>query len=644
MFDIRENLKNLPDKPGVYIYRDAFGEVIYIGKAISLKNRVRQYFQSPSSLAPKVRALVSHIDEFDYIITDSEMEALILECNLIKKHMPRYNILLRDDKTYPYIKITLNEAYPRLIKTRKVYHDGCKYFGPYTDVGAVNQIIDLLNRIYPLKKCSSQRFPQGFKPCLNYHIGQCIGVCTGNVNKEEYKGIIDEMTDFLQGKNGKILASLSANMNQAAATMNFEKAAEYRDYISAVHAIGEKQKVVLNAELDIDVILTTQVESGQQPGGSEHGSIEKEGTEEGILALAHGLIFFVRQGKLSGRENYQLQTLLDEGPEKILTAFIEQYYSDMNFVPKEILVEEEIKDKALLEAWLSELKGSQVKITVPKRGEKKALLAMAKKNVQELSRSLTERASHQKEKMSAITNALSGLISDEQKKIRRIEAYDISNTSGADSVGVMVVFEDGKPKRKDYRRFRIKTIEGPNDYGSLQEVVYRRFTRYLAADAGFSELPDLLLIDGGENQVSVVKQVLVAMKIDIPVAGMVKDDRHRTRGLVYRQAGKSETEPESGKRNMTELILRDEPILFNFIAKVQEEVHRFAIGYHRGLRIKTLQKSALDDIEGIGIKRRNALLSHFGSIEKIKAASLEELCGVPGMNKKAAEKIILFEK
>ena len=618
MFDIRENLKKLPDKPGVYIYRDQFGEVIYVGKAISLKNRVRQYFQSSSSLAPKVRALVSHIDLFDYIITDSEMEALILECNLIKKYMPRFNVLLRDDKTYPYIKITLNEAYPRLIKTRKVYHDGCKYFGPYTDVGAVNQIIDLLNRIYPLKKCSAIRFPKEFKPCLNYHIGQCMGICTGEVNKKEYGAIIEEMTDFLHGRNGKILASLSAHMAEEAAAMNFEKAAEYRDYIQAVHAIGEKQKVVLGTELDIDVILTTRREIMPLP---------KDNQEE-LSVMAHGVIFFVRQGKLSGRENYQLQSLLDEAPEKILTAFIEQYYSDLNFVPREILVAEDIEDKTLLEAWLSELKGSQVKILVPQRGEKKALLEMAKKNVVELTKSLDERVSHQKEKVGAITSALADFIRVEPKAIGRIEAYDISNTSGVDSVGVMVVFEEGKSKPKDYRRFRIKTIEGPNDYGSLQEVVYRRFKRGLAGDGGFSTMPDLLLIDGGENQVSVVKQVLSAMNLSIPVAGMVKDDRHRTRGLVYEGV---------------ELVLKEQPILFNFIAKVQEEVHRFAIGYHRGLRMKTLQKSSLDDIEGIGVKRRNALLTHFGSIEKIREASIEELCKVPGMNKRVAEKIICLK-
>jgi excinuclease ABC subunit C len=622
MFDIRENLKKLPDKPGVYIYKDQFGEVIYVGKAISLKNRVRQYFQASSSLAPKVRALVSHIDVFEYIITDSEMEALILECNLIKKYMPRYNVLLRDDKTYPYIKITLSEAYPRLIKTRKVLHDGGKYFGPYTDVGAVNQIIDLLNRIYPLKKCSALKFPAGFKPCLNYHIGQCLGICTGTVDKKEYGLVIEEITEFLHGRNSRMLASLHAHMAEEAMAMNFERAAEYRDYIQAVHTIAEKQKVVLNTPLDLDVILTTSTASGFSAKTEDLSSESMEATR------THGVIFFVRQGKLSGSENYQIQTLLNEGPEGILTAFIEQYYSDLNFVPKEILVSDELGDKALLESWLTGLKGSQVKILVPQRGEKKALLEMAKKNVTEMTKSLEERASHQKEKLGAITEALAGFIQVDGQRLNRIEAYDISNTSGVDSVGVMVVFSEGKPKRKDYRRFRIKTIEGPNDYGSLQEVVYRRFKRGLDGDPGFSTLPDLLLIDGGENQVSVVKQVLEAMKLNIPVAGMVKDDRHRTRGLVYQ-----------GK----ELVLKEQPVLFNFIAGVQEEVHRFAVGYHRGLRTKNLQKSALDDIPGIGVKRRNALLTHFGSIEKIRAASLEELCSVPGMNKNAAEKIIYLK-
>jgi len=636
MFDIRENLKKLPDKPGVYIYRDRFGQVIYVGKAVSLKNRVRQYFQSPSGQAPKVRALVAGIDEFEYIITDTEMEALILENNLIKKYMPKYNVLLRDDKTFPYIKVTLNEACPRIVKTRKVLHDGCRYFGPYTDANAVNQIIDLLNRIYPLKKCSAQRFPKGFRPCLNYHIGRCVGVCTGSFDRKAYADMIGEAMEFLQGKNKRILTYLQAKMAEESESLNFEKAAEYRDLIAAVNAVGETQKVVLASESDIDVVLTARSGGVGDPSGRQIGEPEES---------AHGIIFFIRGGKLSGREDYLLQSAGEEQAE-ITGAFIKQYYSDMAFIPKEILIEEELPDKELLEQWLSQMKGGIVKLAVPKRGDKKALLDMARKNVVEMTKYLDERLRNRQEKADVMTDALTKFIygRDETEgavdgagelhagqggrgAVRRIEAYDISNTGGADSVGVMVVFEDGRPRRKDYRRFRIRTIEGANDYGSLQEVVYRRFRRGLEGEPGFAAMPDLLLIDGGDKQVAAVSQVLAALKIDIPVAGMVKDDRHRTRGLVYRG----------------ELALKDDPVLFRYIASVQEEVHRFAVGYHRDLRKKNVQRSSLDRIPGIGEKRRNALLAHFGSIEKILAASIEELAAVPGMNKSAAEKIKTFE-
>jgi len=620
MFDIKENLKKVPDKPGVYIYKDRFGQVIYVGKAISLKNRMRQYFRSASGQEPKVQALVSNIDEFEYIITDSEMEALILENNLIKKYMPKYNVLLRDDKTFPYIKITLNETYPRIIKTRRVLRDGCRYFGPYTDAGAVNRIIDLLNQVYPLKKCSAQRFPPGFRPCLNYHIGRCVGICTGEFDADRYSRMIGEASDFLQGRSKRILAHLEECMATEAEKLNFERAAEYRDMIGAVNAIGETQKVVLSSESDIDAVLTTRL-TGERPEGPDAEAASEE--------TAHGIIFFVRRGKLSGRENYQMQSA-GEANAEITGAFIKQYYSELVFVPKEILVEEELPDRELLEEWLSGLRGSAVRLIVPKRGEKKAQLDMARKNVVEMAKSLDARARNQKDKTDAITDALTSLVwsgEEQAEPVRRIEAYDISNTGGADSVGVMVVFEDGRPKRKDYRRFRIKTVEGPNDYGSLQEVIYRRFMRGLAGDPGFADMPHLLLIDGGENQVSVVRQVLSALGLEIPVAGMVKDDRHRTRGLVYNG----------------ELALREHPVLYKYIGTVQEEVHRFAVGYHRDLRMKTVSRSKLDEIPGIGEKRRNALLSHFGSMEKIMAATVEELAAVPGMNKRAAEKIKTFE-
>lgn len=605
MFDIRENLKKLPDKPGVYLHKDKLGQVIYVGKAVSLKNRVRQYFQSSKSLDPKVRAMVANIEEFEYITTNTEMEALILENNLIKKYMPKYNVLLRDDKTFPYIKVTTNELYPRLIKTRKIYNDGCKYFGPYTDVNAVNQIIDLVNNIYSLKRCSAQRFPSGFKPCLNYHINKCRGICTGQVSDTQYTTAIAEAIEFLNGKNKKVLAYLNKKMSEEAEYMNFEKAAEYRDYIAAVNAITEKQRVVLLTAGDIDVILGAK---GQ--------------TE------AHIIVFYIRQGRLSGRESYHLQVMNEDEEKEVVSAFIKQYYTETSMIPREIIVETELPDNNLTEKWLSEMRGSQVKISVPQRGDKKAFLDMAKRDVIEMSKTLDERANNSRERANAISIALDDFIGEKisvtDSKSWRIEAYDISNTNGVDTVGVMVVFEGNNPIRKDYRRFKIKTIEGPNDYGSLQEVIYRRFKRGLEDDPGFSKMPDLLLIDGGRAQVSVVCQVLKAVKLDIPVAGMVKDEKHRTRGLIYEDK---------------ELELKSSPILYKYIAGIQEEVHRFAIDYHRGLRNKSLQKSALDVIEGIGEKRRNALLAHFGSIDKIKEASIVELCQVQGITKLAAENI-----
>lgn len=604
MFDIQENLKKLPDKPGVYLHKDKLGQVIYVGKAVSLKNRVRQYFQSSRSMDPKVRAMVSHIEEFEYITTDTEMEALILENNLIKKYMPQYNVLLRDDKTYPYIKVTTNEAYPRILKTRRVLHDGCKYFGPYADVTAVNQLIDLLNSIFALKRCSAQKFPGGFKPCLNYHISQCKGICTGLVSREEYMEAVDQVIELLNGRNKNVLDYLSRKMTEEAEAMNFEKAAEYRDYINAVNAVSEKQRVVLLSAGDMDVILGAKGESD-----------------------AHVILFFVRQGRLSGRESYHLQAMEEDDLNEVVSAFIKQYYSDNAMIPKEILVEQEPVETGLLEDWLSETRGSQVKITVPQKGDKKALLDMAKRDVIEMMKTLDEKANNLREKNAAVSSALKNFISGlpEGKTGYRVEAYDISNTNGIDSVGAMVVFEGTSPVRKDYRRFKIRTVEGPNDYGSLQEVLYRRCKRGLQGDGRFGIMPDLLLIDGGKPQVSAVGQVLRAMKVDIPVAGMVKDDKHRIRGLVYQEK---------------ELDLKEDPVLFRYVSSIQEEVHRFAIDYHRGLRKKSLQRSALDAIEGIGEKRRNALLSHFGSIDSIRAATMEELCRVPGITRPAAEKVL----
>jgi excinuclease ABC subunit C len=617
MFDIKENLKMLPDKPGVYLHKDKFGQVIYVGKAVSLKNRVRQYFQSSKNMEPKVRAMVSHIEEFDYITTSTEMEALILENNLIKKYMPKYNVLLRDDKTYPYIKICTNEQFPRILKTRMIMHDGCKYFGPYADTSAVNQLIDLLNSIFALKRCSTQKFPEGFKPCLNYHISQCKGICTGLVSKEEYRKAIDQVIELLNGKDKKILDYLNRKMLQEAEAMNFEKAAEYRDYIAAVCAITEKQRVVLLTAGDMDVILCVKG-----------------------LNNAHVILFFVRGGKLNGRESYHLQAMEEDDVSDIVSAFVKQYYSDKITIPKEILVENELADKKLLEEWLSGIRGNQVKISVPRKGDKKELLNMAKRDVIEMMKTLDERANLQRKKEVAINDALESfvkgmtvndsMINDDKKENHpkdgwRVEAYDISNTNGIDTVGGMVVFKGSKPQKKDYRRFKIRTVEGPNDFGSLQEVLYRRFKRGLQGGQRFSEMPDLIMVDGDKAQVSAAEQVLRAMKLKIPVAGMVKDNKHKTRGLIFQEK---------------EYDLKDNPILYRYVATLQEEVHRFAVDYHRSLRKKSMQKSILDSIEGIGEKRRNALLAHFGSVDSIKEATYEELRQVPGITKTVAENLI----
>ena len=603
MFDIKENLKTLPDKPGVYLHKNNMGEVIYVGKAVSLRNRVRQYFQSPDRVLPKVRAMVSHIEEFEYITTDTEMEALILECNLIKKYMPKYNVLLRDDKTYPYIKVTLNEKWPRIVKTRRVLNDGGKYFGPYADAGAVNQIVDLLSSVYKLKRCSAQRFPEGHQPCLNYHIKECYGVCCGGYDREAYMDAVHSAMEFLAGRDKKLVQDLKRQMAEAAEALEFEKAAQYRDYLTAVASIQEKQKVVLSSIGDMDVVLTA---SGQ----------------EGV----HAILFFVRHGKLSGRESFFMGDALEDDRGAVASAFIRQYYSGNTVIPKEILVEQDIEDHQLVEEWLTQMRGSSVKIFTPQKGDKKAILDLTKRDVVEMMKVLDDRARNEQERTDALVAALNKVFGVE-KTGWRLEAYDISNTNGVDSVGAMVVFQNGKPQRRDYRRFKIRTVEGPNDYGSLQEVLYRRMRRAQKNDPGFARLPDAIMMDGGKAQVAAVEQVLKAMNIRVPVAGMVKDDHHRTRGLVY------------GDR---ELDLKTEPALFKCLGTMQEEVHRFAIEYHRGLRNKNMKKSVLDEIEGVGEKRKQALLAHFGSIEKLSQAQIEEIAAVHGMNTAVAERIYAY--
>ncbi|MBE6031117.1 MAG: excinuclease ABC subunit UvrC [Clostridiales bacterium] len=609
MFDIEENLKKLPDSPGVYIHKDKLGQVIYVGKAVSLRNRVRQYFRLSKNADRKVRALAENIEEFEYITCGTEMEALILECNLIKKYMPKYNVLLRDDKTYPYIKVTLNEEYPRVIKTRVVENDGGKYFGPYSDAKAVNEIVDLVNDLYMLKRCAERNFRDNARPCLNFHIEKCRGICSGGVSPAKYRESINEAIEFLNGKHKKVLDMLSEEMMKAAEVLDFETAAKCRDRIAAVNAISELQRVTIIGAGDMDMVLVLR---GAQK--------------------MYAVIFYVRDGKLSGRESFNMQADESDKNEAIAAQFIKQYYADATMIPKEIIVEEELTEGELIEGYLSQLSGRNVKIVVPKKGDKKALLELARRDVTEMAKTIDERAKAARERSEALTLEITKALHDLGYDIPgiggrqyRAEAYDISNTNGIDSVGAMVVFEGSKPVKKDYRRFKIRTVEGPNDYGSLQEVIYRRFRRAEAGDAGFVKIPDFLLIDGGQGQVSAVSQILGAMRIDIPVIGMAKDDHHRTRALVS----------VSGK----EIPLSERALLFKYTGTIQEEVHRFAIEYHRGLRGKRMLTSVLDEIEGIGQTKRNALLTYFGSVENVKKARLEELVKVPGITERNAEKI-----
>ncbi len=609
MFDIKENLKKLPDCPGVYLHKDRLGQVIYVGKAVSLRNRVRQYFQSAAKTNPKVRALVSNIAEFEYITCSTEMEALILECNLIKKYMPKYNVLLRDDKTYPYIKVTVSEEFPRVIKTRMIAKDGSRYFGPYSDAGAVNRIVELLSGIYSLKRCSAQTFPAGHRPCLNYHINQCRGVCAGKVSRKEYMESIEKVLEFLGGKEKPLLKSLEEKMQEASEKLDFEEAAKYRDYIISIKAISETQRVTMIHDKDLDVVLPVK------------------DAENSFIAL-----FTVRDGKLSGRETFQIQTGEADDRSEMVSEFIKQYYSQWAVVPPEILVEQELSEKELLEEFLSR-EGRKVRIFVPQKGEKRALLSMAQSDCVEMVKTLSEKARLNEEKQSAVSAQVAEVLrqagyAPSEKRAFRIESYDISNTNGVDSVGAMVVFEGLKKIRKDYRRFKIKTVEGPDDYGSLQEMLYRRFRRAKEGDPAFIKMPDAIFMDGGQGQVSAARKVLSAMNLDIPVVGMAKDDSHRTRAIVF----------EDGR----EMLLRERPILFRYAGTIQEEVHRFAIDYHRNLRSKNAIRSVLDNISGVGPTRRNALLNHFGTIEKIKKAGREELMEVPGITERIAENIIEY--
>ena len=610
MFDIKENLKKLPDSPGVYIHRDRLGEVIYVGKAVSLRNRVRQYFQSRKNMDSKVSAMVSHIAEFEYITTATEMEALILECNLIKRYSPKYNILLRDDKKYPYIKITMKEDYPRILKTRRVENDGARYFGPYSDAGAVNRIVDLMSEIYRLKKCSAQKFPADFRPCLNYHIEQCRGICTGNVSKDEYREDVKRVAEFLGGSTKPLVNEMKAKLEAAAEQLDFETAAKYRDNIMALEAINEKQRVVLRSDKDMDIILTLS--------GREHSFI---------------VVFYVRNGKLSGRENFEMHTEGEESSGEMISSFIKQYYGELTSGPKEILTEEALSDANILSDYLSQLWGRKTSVFMPLKGEKKAILDLARKDVVEMARTIDDRAEAKQEREASLKKQIDAVYSCLKNGPHgyRVEAYDISDINGVDSVGAMVVFDGSRRLKRDYRRFKVKTIEGSDDYGSMQEVLYRRFKRAKEGDSSFNTYPDMLFIDGGKGHVAAANKVLRAMQIDIPAFGMAKDDSHRTKELVYEKDGEFST-----------IKIKDSPMLFKYIGNIQEEVHRFAIDYHRTLRTRNMLTSVLDEIEGIGPVKRNSLLAYFGSIDRIKTATVAELVKVDGITEKNAQNILKY--
>ena len=596
MFDIQEHLKQLPAEPGVYLMKDKFDNIIYVGKAKILKNRVRQYFQSSKNHSSKVKSMVKNIDKFEYIITDSELEALILECNLIKKYKPKYNVLLRDDKTYPYIKVTTNEDFPRVLKVRKVIKDKAKYFGPYTNTTAVNDTLDIIKNIYPIRTCNidiERAIKTNMRPCLNLHIKRCVGPCTGNVTKEEYNKMIEEIILFLSGKEEKLIDILKEKMNKCAMDFNFEEAAIYRDKIKSLEDMMEKQKIdTSTSDLNQDVIA---------------------------MARAHDeacvQVFFVRNGKIVVREHFILEGVMDSTRESILGSFVKQFYMEQEYVPKEIIIEDEIEDSFILSEWLSSKKGQKVTIRVPQKGEKKSLIEMVRKNAIEYLEKFSDMNKRKYEKSIGALEELKQILNLDNIP-KRIESFDISNIQGVDSIGSMVVFTNGKKDKKEYRRYKIKTVIGPNDYDSMAEIVERRLK--------YGDFPDLMLLDGGKGQVSAVKKVLNKYNVEIPLWGMYKDDKHRTKGLISQEK---------------EIELDRTSNLYRFVASIQEEVHNYAISYHRSLRNKSLTKSELDDIQGIGEKRKKALLNHFKDIEAIKKATFEELLEVEGMNKTSSESV-----
>lgn len=609
-FNIQEELKKLPGKPGVYLMHDEKDAIIYVGKAISLKNRVRQYFQSSRNKGAKIEQMVTHISRFEYIVTDSELEALVLECNLIKEHRPKYNTMLMDDKSYPFIKVTVNEPFPRVMLARQMKKDKAKYFGPYTSAGAVKDTIELIRKLYHIRSCN-RSLPKDIgkeRPCLNYHIHQCQAPCQGYISQEEYRKSIDEVVRFLNGHYDLVLKELEEKMMAASDSLEFEKAIEYRELLTSVQKVAQKQKITDTAGDDRDII-----------------AMASEG-EDAVVQ-----VFFIRSGRLIGRDHFYLKSAENDTEGEILSSFIKQFYAGTPYIPAELMLPEEIEDQDIIEEWLTARREHRVHLRIPKKGTKEKLVELAQKNAQMVLKNDRERLKREEGRTIGAVKELEKMLG--LKGIIRMEAYDISNTNGFDSVGSMVVYEHGKPKRNDYRKFKIKTVQGPDDYASMNEVLTRRFGHGLreqqeeSETGGFQIFPDLIMMDGGRGQVNIALEVLEKLHLHIPVCGMVKDDNHRTRGLYF---------------NNTELPIDRNSECFRLITRIQDEAHRFAITFHRQLRSKGQVHSVLDDIPGVGPARRKDLMRCFENIDAIRNATVEELKELPSMNEKSAQEVYKF--